>query len=80
MSKIDSISNDDNKGISRRSFLRSTTMIAGGATAGMFIPGAIDKVNALDLMKHSNQPEVIITAKGRALIAKMQAQKKNIAN
>ncbi|PSU91798.1 hypothetical protein C0W42_03835 [Photobacterium kishitanii] len=76
MSKIDSISNDDNKGISRRSFLRSTTMIAGGATAGMFIPGAIDKVNALDLMKHSNQPEVIITAKGRALIAKMQAQKK----
>ncbi|PSW62970.1 hypothetical protein C0W54_05520 [Photobacterium kishitanii] len=76
MSKIDSISNDDNKGISRRSFLRSTTMIAGGATAGMFIPGAVDKVNALDLMKQSNQPEVIITAKGRALIAKMQAQKK----
>ena len=76
MSNIDSMSNDDNKGISRRSFLRSTTMIAGGATAGMFIPGAIDKVSALDLMKHSNQPEVIITVKGRALIAKMQAEKK----
>lgn len=74
MSKEDSIS--DHKGISRRSFLRNTTMIAGGATAGMFIPGAIDKVNALDLMKNSNQPEVIITAKGRALIAKMQAEKK----
>ncbi|SMY16484.1 phage tail-collar fiber domain-containing protein [Photobacterium aquimaris] len=76
MSKVDSISNDNSKGISRRSFLRNTTMIAGGATAGMFIPGVIDKTNALDLMKHSNQPEVIITAKGRALIAKMQAEKK----
>ncbi len=76
MSKKDSISDDDNKGISRRSFLRSTTMIAGGATAGMFIPGAIDKVNALDLMKNSDQPEVIITAKGRALITRMQAEKK----
>lgn len=70
------MSNDNNKGISRRSFLRNTTMIAGGATAGMFIPGAIDKTNVLDLMKHSNQPDVIITAKGRALIAKMQAEKK----
>ncbi|MCD9462533.1 hypothetical protein GLP30_10550 [Photobacterium phosphoreum] len=76
MSNRDSMSNDDKKGISRRSFLRSTTMIAGGATAGMFIPGAIDKVSALDFMKHSNQPAVIITTKGRALIAKMQAEKK----